>query len=126
MYANYTHVSSKATLPRGEFILPGQAEDMGNASLSYSRKGFFGRVSWNYQGRYVLAIGNTAADDNWLDNRLQLDFSASQRIAKHIRVFIDMLNLTNAPYRVYMGVADRFIQEERYKIWAITGVKLDF
>ncbi len=126
MYANYTHVSSKATLPRGEFILPGQAEDMGNASLSYSRKGFFGRVSWNYQGRYILAIGNTAADDNWLDNRLQLDFSASQRITKHVRVFIDMLNLTNAPYRVYMGVADRFIQEERYKIWAITGVKLDF
>ena len=126
LYANYTHVKSDAILPRGEFVLPGQAKDMGNASLSYSRKGFFARVSWNFQGQYLMAVGNTTADDNWLDNRLQLDFSASQRINRHMRVFIDMLNLNNQPYRVYMGTADRFIQEERYKMWAIAGVKLDF
>src|SRR5262249_6468085 len=67
-YANYTHVHSDARLPRGSFILPGQAEHMGNASLSYERKGFSGRVSFNYQGHYVLAIGATPADDNWLDH----------------------------------------------------------
>jgi outer membrane receptor protein involved in Fe transport len=56
-----------------------------------------------------------------------VDFSASQRIGKHVRVFIDMLNLANQPYRVYLGTSpDRPIQEERYKIWAITGIKLDF
>jgi hypothetical protein len=45
---------------------------------------------------------------------------------KHARVFIDMLNLGNEPYRVYVGDTNHFIQEERYKIWAIVGVKLDF
>ena len=74
----------------------------------------------------MLAIGPTPAGDNWLDNRLEVDFSASQRIKKNLRFFIDMLNLGNDPYRVYIGYASHPIQEERYKIWAITGLKLDF
>jgi TonB-dependent receptor len=126
-YANYTHVHSEAKIPgRSNFILPGQAENMGNASLSYETHGFSARISFNYQGHYILAIGETPADDNWLDNRLEVDFSASQKITRHVRVFIDMLNLKNEPYRVYIGDTNHFIQEERYKIWAICGVKLDF
>jgi outer membrane receptor protein involved in Fe transport len=74
---------------------------MGNASLAYEKRGFFARVSFNYQGEYPLAIGATKADDNWLDRRLEIDFSASQRITKHVRVFADFLNLGNEPYRVY-------------------------
>ncbi len=127
MYANYTHVHSDAILPRGNFILPSQASDMGNASLAYQRKGFSSRISFNFQGQLPLAIGTTINDDNWLDSRLQIDFSASQQIGKHVKVFIDMLNLGNEPYRVYLGTnPNRPIQEERYKIWAITGVKLNF
>jgi hypothetical protein len=52
--------------------------------------------------------------------------SASQQIGKHTRVSIDMLNLGNEPYRVYIGPDSHAIQEERYKIWAITGLKLEF
>jgi TonB-dependent receptor len=126
VYTNYTHVKSDAILPRGSFILPGQASDMGNASISYERKGFNARFSSNFQGRYVLAVGDSAAADNWLDNRVQLDFSASQRITKNIRVFVDLLNLGNQPYRVYLGMEKYGIQEEIYKMWAIAGVKLDF
>jgi hypothetical protein len=37
-----------------------------------------------------------------------------------------MLNLGNDPYRVYIGPDSHAIQEERYKIWAITGLKLEF
>ena len=51
----------------------------------------------------------------------------SQRINKHVRLFLDMLNLGNEPYRTYIGTdPNRPSQEERYKIWAIIGVKLDF
>jgi TonB-dependent receptor len=125
-YGNYTYVHSNAKLPRGDFILPGQAENMGNASIGYEKKGFTSRVSLNYQGRYILAVGADAATDNWLDHRVELDLSVSQRINKHFRIFIDALNLLNKPYRVYMAGSTYPIQEERYKIWAITGVKLDF
>ncbi|QOY90387.1 TonB-dependent receptor [Paludibaculum fermentans] len=127
VYANYTYVHSSATLPRGNFVLPGQAKHMGNASLSYEKKGLSTRVSFNYQGQYLFAVGGTAKDDNWLDNRLEIDFSVSQRLTKHLRVFIDLLNLGNEPYRVYLGTdSNRPIQEERYKIWAIAGLKINF
>ena len=127
VYTNYTWVHSDATLPRGSSVLPGQADHMGNASLAYELKGLSTRVSFNYQGHYLLAVGATPADDNWLDNRVEIDFSASQKITKHVRAFVDLLNLGNEPYRVYLGVgSDRAIQEERYKMWAITGLKLEF
>ncbi|HET6977385.1 MAG TPA: TonB-dependent receptor [Pyrinomonadaceae bacterium] len=127
VYANYTHVHSSAVLPRGDFILPSQASNMGNFSMGYQRKGFSSRISLNYQGQLPLLIGTTVNDDNWLDHRLEVDFSASQRIGKHVKIFIDLLNLANKPYRVYLGIhPDRPIQEERYKIWGITGVKLNF
>ena len=126
-YANYTHVTSNATLPRGKFILPGQASNMGNASLAYERFGFSTRLSFNVQGRYVMAIGDSVTTDTWLDNRLSIDWSASQQLGKHARLFIDMINLGNAPYRVYtLNSASRPIQEERYKTWAILGLKLEF
>jgi len=83
-------------------------------------------VALNYQGRYILAIGANAAADNWLDHHVEVDLSASQRIGRHLRVFINALNLANKPYRVYAGSSSYPIQEERYKIWAITGVKVDF
>jgi len=127
VYANYTHVHSNANLPRGEFLLPSQAANMGNASIGYQRKGFWSRLSLNFQGQLPLAIGSTVNDDNWLDHRVEVDFSASQRIGKHVKVFVDLLNLANQPYRVYLGVTpDRAIQEERYKMWAVMGVKLNF
>jgi TonB-dependent receptor len=126
VYTNFTHVHSDATLPRGSFILPGQAANMGNASLGYERKGFSTRLSFNYQGHYVLAIGTTPADDNWLDNRLEIDYSASYRINKHAKVFLDVLNLGNEPYRVWIGDPNHAVQEERYKQWFVAGLKLDF
>lgn len=127
VYANFTHVHSDAKLPRGDFILPSQAKNMGNAALSWDHKGFFSRISFNYQGLLPLLIGNTINDDNWLDHRLEVDFSASQRIGKHFQIFVDLLNLANKPYRVYIDTTpDRPIQEERYKMWGIVGLKLNF
>jgi outer membrane receptor protein involved in Fe transport len=108
-------VHSDATLPRGKSILPGQASHMGNASLGYERSRFSSRISFNYQGRYILAIGGTPADDNWLDSRVEIDYSASYRINKHVRAFVDLLNLGNEPYRVYIGDQNHAVQEERYQ-----------
>lgn len=127
VYANYTYVKSDATLPRGDFVLPSQAKNMGNFAVGYEQKGFSSKLSLNYSGKLPLAIGATVNDDNWLDKRWQVDFSASQRIGKHVKVFVDLLNLANQPYRVYLGTnPNRPIQEEIYKQWGIIGVKLNF
>lgn len=127
VYVNYTRVKSKAVLPRGDFVLPSQAKNMGNLALGYNFKGFSTKLSANYQGEYPLAIGPTATADNWLDRRWQVDYSISQRLGKHLKVFADFLNLANQPYRVYLGTyRNRPIQQEIYKQWGIIGIKLNF
>jgi TonB-dependent receptor len=127
VYTNYTRIHSGALLPNGRGIsLPGQARNMGNAALFYEKYGFTARVSMNVQGRYVLAVGADANTDNWLDQRTEVDFSASKQIQKNVRVFLDMLNLTNDPYRVYQGFHTYPIQEERYKMWWTAGAKVNF
>lgn len=125
-YANYTRVHSEATLPRGKSVLPGQARHMGNGSIAYERFRFNARLSFNYQGNYILAVGGSPAEDNWLDSRVQTDLSLGYRINRHVRAFADLLNLGNQPYRVWIGDQNHAVQEERYKMWAIIGLKLDF
>lgn len=127
-YSNYTRAHSSATMPapRGDSKLPGQAQTMGNAALGYEKRGLNVRLSSNFQGAYILAVGANPASDNWLDDRTEVDLSISQNLGKRARVFMDMLNLTNQPYRVWVGDSRHPIQEERYKMWAIAGVKLDY
>jgi hypothetical protein len=70
-------------------------------------------------------VGEVAAEDRYYDDHVQLDLTASQGIGKRVRIFLDLLNLTNEPLRYYRGVPDRPDQEEYYRWWAMFGVKLN-
>ena len=84
--------------------LPGQSPHLGNVSLWYEKAGFSAKTSWNFHGKYIDAVGESAADDVYYDNHTQLDLVVSQRLARQVRVYADFLNLTNAPLRYYEGV----------------------
>ena len=128
LMANYTWTDSSATFPgRSEdATLPGQSSHLGNVSAWYEKRGFSARVSWNFHGKYIDAVGGAPAGDVYYDNHKQIDVSLSQRITKNIRVYADALNLTNEPLRYYIGTTDRPIQEEYYRWWAMFGVKVNF
>lgn len=128
IYANYTYTNSEAELAgRDEKItLPGQAEHVGNVALSYEKYGFSGRVALNFSGAFISEVGEEAADDIYYDEHVQLDVSLSQRITENIRVFADLINLTDAPLRYYQGVSDRPIAQEYYSWWSHIGVRFDF
>lgn len=128
VYANYTWTDSSATFPErtAESTLPGQSTHIGNFALSYERGGFSGRASWNFHGKYIDAVGGSAAQDVYYDNHTQLDVSASQRVTRNIRLYVDALNLTNAPLRYFEGTTDRPIQQEYYRWWTMFGVKVNF
>ncbi len=128
VYANYTWTDSSADFPgrTGSATLPGQSAHIGNVSVWYEKFGFTARSSWNFHGKYVDAVGEEAAGDVFYDDRVQWDVSLGQRITRHISIFADALNLTNAPLRYYIGTTDRPIQEEYYRWWTMFGVRVNF
>jgi TonB-dependent receptor len=128
VYANVTLTGSSAAFPdrAGVSTLPGQSSRLGNLAVSYDKGGFLARSSWNFHGRYVDAVGDSAATDVYYDNHVQWDLSFSQRLLRQARAYVDVLNLTNAPLRYYEGTTSRPIQEEYYRPWVTFGVKFNF
>lgn len=126
VYFNYTWADSEGTLPERTVRLPGQADYVGNASISYERRGFSGRLSLNFHGEYLLEVGEEAAEDVFVDERRQLDLSAHQRINDRWSLYLELLNLIDEPFWVYEGVPDRPIQVEYYSWWGTLGFKVSF
>ena len=95
-------------------------------SRSPSRRGrFSSRASLNYHDEYVFEIGEEPEEDLFLDEQLQLDFSATFRFTDRWSVSLNLNNLTDEPYRVYEGSPNRPIQEEIYGWWGTIGLKFD-
>jgi TonB-dependent receptor len=128
LYGNYTFTTSSARFPdrSGDSRLPGQSQHLGNLAISYEKSGFTGKAALNFHGRYIDAVGASAAEDVSYDNHTQLDLNFGQRLTRNIRVYADVLNLTNAPLRYYIGTPDRPIQEEYYRWWTSFGVKVNW
>lgn len=127
VYANYTFTESNAHfVGRSDGPLPGQARHSGNFAVYYEKFGFSGRLSLNYHGRYTEEVGEDLSRDLFFDSHAQWDMSLSQRISKWLRVYVDVLNLTNEPLRRFEGFRNRPVQEEYYRWWMTAGVKLDF
>lgn len=123
-YGNYTYTTSTATLPGDrEAKFSGQPDNVFNVALSYEKAGFSGQISLNYHDKFVLEYGDDAESDLFVNTHLQLDLSASYRINNNFKVFLEMVNLTNEPYRTYLGNTDRPFQFEYYKPWAKLGLR---
>lgn len=125
IYANYTWTDSEGVLPEGrEAKLLGQADHTVNAALSYERAGFSGQLSFNFVDEYVDEYGEEAVEDVFVGSRHQLDFSASYQVNPTGSVFVELVNLTNEPFRLIQGTDDRPRQIEFYEPWGQIGFRL--
>ena len=127
VYANYTFTTSSAR-HSGSFgrHAAGAVAPHGQPSgLVREEGGFSGRAAVNFHGSFVDVIGATNALDRYYD-RIQLDVSATQRIAANLRLYVDGIDLNDALLRYYQGVSERVLQEEHYRWWTTFGVKVEF
>jgi len=139
VYANYTHIWAKADLDddvinstfsseedfkKRDDVLPGQTGDVANFALSYEKFGFSGRLSLTYQGAYVTEVGKRKDFDEWRDDHLQIDFSATQDVWSGLKAYLEVINITNEPRRDYLGITSRPIQREFYSWWMRVGLKV--
>jgi TonB-dependent receptor len=129
VYGNYTFTDSDAKLPSGdEGRFPGQAQHVVNTALSYEKGGFSGQISLNFIDDFVDEFGGNVGDraeDVFIDNRTQLDFSVSYRFSALMSVFAEVNNLTNQPFRLYQGTPARPLQAEYYERWGRMGLRLN-
>ena len=130
IWANYTYTDSEATLPGGRTArLAGQAKHVFNTALSYEKGGFSGQASLNYNDSFVLEFGGDVigaeerGEDIFLDKHLQLDFTSAYRFTPSTSLFLELVNLTNEPFRTYQGSTLRPRQVEFYESWGRLGFR---
>lgn len=129
VYTNYTFTRSTTEGIEGrendDLSLPGTAEHMFNASLSYETKKLVARVSLNYASGYIDELGGENFEDRYYDEQTFLDVNASYAFTPKLRAFFEGNNLTNQPLRFYQGIPERTMQAEYYNARFTLGLKFD-
>lgn len=129
IYLNYTYTQSSTTGIQGreadDLALPGTAENMFNASLSYETDKLVLRASLNYASDYIDELGGEAFEDRFYDKQTFLDVNGSYAFKPNWRFFFEVNNLTNQPLRYYQGISARTMQAEYYNVRFNAGLKFD-
>ncbi len=129
IYLNYTYTQSSTTGIQGreadDLALPGTAENMFNASLSYETDKLVLRASLNYASDYIDELGGEAFEDRFYDKQTFLDVNGSYAFKLNWRFFFEVNNLTNQPLRYYQGISARTMQAEYYNVRFNAGLKFD-
>jgi len=129
LFTNYTFTTSTTEGIEGreedDLSLPGTAEHMFNASLSYETEKLVVRVSLNHASGYIDELGGDSFEDRYYDQQTFLDVNASYAFTPSFRLFFEGNNLINQPLRFYQGIPSRTMQVEFYGPRFNMGVKFD-
>jgi len=109
-----------------KITLPGQAKHTTNLAIYYESKKFYAKLAANYHDDFLDELGADKDLDQYYDKAWHLDFTANYAINQHLRVFTDVINLTNSPLRYYLGTPDKTLKVEYYSWWARMGIKWNF
>ncbi|WP_448664215.1 TonB-dependent receptor [Sphingomonas sp. CJ20] len=130
---NYAHITGhgEGTIPgatprTGDLPLFLQSKDVGTAQVFYEKYGIAARVAYSYRSPYLDTLGATAADDQYTDKNGQLDLNLSYQVSPELTFFGQALNLTDAPWRRYVGSKNQLIERERYGYSFRWGAQLHF
>jgi TonB-dependent receptor len=151
-YLNYTYTYSDALIPLrkpanySDFVfdptqpfedqlsadgtenitLPGQARHALNVALFFDTKKIYAKLSANYHDRFLYELGADRDLDVYYDEALHLDFTTYYAFNEHVRVFFDMVNITNQPLLYSLTNPEQIKKKEFYNWTMRLGVKLSF
>jgi TonB-dependent receptor len=148
IYANYTFMKSQTNFPvltsryiyydhppYAEIIftdtirtgrMPGQADDIANASLGYESRGFSARLSMTYQGDYINFVGTRKEYDEIVQGFFRWDFNTQFKFKNDLTVYLNLNNISNTPEAGFLG--DPFYPLQLYYYgWSVDlGLKYKF
>ena len=114
------------TLEEEVISLPGQAMHTTNLALFYDSDKIYAKISANYHDDYLNKLGEDPDFDEYYDEAWRLDFTANYSIMDNMKVFVDLVNLTNTPLKYYIGDQNRILQQEYYSWWGRIGLKFNY
>ncbi len=126
---NIAFIDSSATglANRADTIpLFNQSDKVGTAQLFYEKYGFAARLVYSYRSRYLDTVGGSTAMDQYTAALGQLDARGSFEVTDNFTVFVEGTNLTDAPWRRYIGQSDHVYENEHYGWSMRTGVQFKF
>ncbi len=103
-----------------------QSEHIGNVALFYELKGLELRLAYAYRSEYLDSLGDTAAQDLYVDEHGQLDFKASYQFSKQLSAFVQFQNINDEPLRFYSGDKSRLAENEIYSWNMLAGMSFKF
>lgn len=109
-----------------KITLPGQAKHTANLAVFFENKKIHAKLAANFHDAFLYKLGGDQAFDEYYDKAWHLDFNAHYAITENVKVFLDLINLTNQPLRFYSGEKDQIKQQEFYSWWGRIGIKLAF
>lgn len=127
--ANFTHVwghASASVIRAGDVPLAYQSNNVGNAQIFFEKYGVNARVAFNYRSSYLDTIAAIAAADQYTDGNGQLDVHLGYQVTPQFTLFGDAINLTDAPWRRYIGTKNLLVERERYGTQLRGGVQIHF
>lgn len=141
--ATYTYSYSRMSIDSRDELqkLPRQSDHVANIALFYEDNKVNARIAFNYKSPYLMELNLFAVKDPVTDElnvvhqnndfdifmyqSLTLDLSASYKFNKKWSIFVELNNLTNAPYVIYRGQRERPVKTEYYSIRGIMGIKFE-
>ena len=124
---NATFTNSDATYGDGvsrDFLK--QSRRIYNAALTYEKYGFFFRIAGTYRSEYYDVIASNVDEDEIIDARWQWDVTADYKINKHTKIYVEILNITDEPFKAYYGDHIGLRQIETYGWRTNVGLKYHF
>ncbi|UTF59590.1 TonB-dependent receptor [Gilvimarinus sp. DA14] len=106
--------------------LPSQSDTTGNLSIGYEASSFNMRLAANYKSEYLLEVQDVtdAAEDIYVDEQTQLDFSARYYLSEGMQLYFEALNLTDEPYYAYVNDSSYNAQYESYGLTFKLGLTI--
>lgn len=129
--ANYTYVDTEAEIFDGEetriIPLPKSSENIANLTLGYEKGPISLRAAMTYRDEYLDEL-NSSDGDRYVLSHTQWDFTASYSITDNVKVYGEVSNANDQPFRAVFrnDDGDFLMQHEQYDWTANVGVKVRF
>jgi TonB-dependent receptor len=88
-----------------ETTLPNQSKLLFNSSVFYEKYGFMFRIAGNYRGEAVETINQNLGPNFYTSakSNFTVDLSADYSISNKLKVFMEVRNITNEPFQLFLG-----------------------